>query len=97
MRWDVIREHGIFGKHRFVHMRTPGFGESDWTAIIGDLRLHGYRGAIDIEGWHDPVYRDALEMTGQVAALEHLKRARGGAVHIPAADAYEGGDPSLAA
>jgi sugar phosphate isomerase/epimerase len=80
IRWQVIREHGIFGKHPFVHMRTPGFGDSNWTDIISELRLAGYRGSIDIEGWHDPVYRDALEMTGQVAALHHLQQARGGTI-----------------
>ena len=78
IRWHIIREHGIFGKHPFVFMRTPGFGDSNWTDIISELRLAGYRGAIDIEGWHDPVYRDALEMTGQVAGLDYLKRCRGG-------------------
>jgi sugar phosphate isomerase/epimerase len=80
VRWDVIREHGIFGKVPFVQMRTPGFGDSDWTRIISELRLAGYEGSIDIEGWHDPVYRDELEMTGQVRALEYLKTARGGRV-----------------
>jgi sugar phosphate isomerase/epimerase len=79
VRWDVVREHGIFGRHPFVQMRTPGFGDSDWTRIVSELRLAGYVGAIDIEGWHDPVYRDALEMNGQVRALEHLKLCRGGA------------------
>ena len=70
VRWDVIREHGVFGKLPFVQMRTPGFGDSDWTRVISELRLAGYKGAIDIEGWHDPVYRNELEMTGQVRALE---------------------------
>ena len=94
VRWDVIREHGIFGKHPFVFMRTPGFGDSNWTDIISELRLAGWTGSIDIEGWHDPVYRDALEMTGQLAALDHLKHARGGEfVNLTAH--YEGGDPSL--
>jgi sugar phosphate isomerase/epimerase len=79
VRWDVIREHGIFGKLPFVQMRTPGFGDSDWTRVISELRLAGYKGAIDIEGWHDPVYRNDLEMTGQVMALNHLKQCRGGA------------------
>jgi sugar phosphate isomerase/epimerase len=79
VRWEVIREHGIFGKHRFVFMRTPGFGDSNWTDVISELRLAGYKGSIDIEGWHDPVYRDALEMTGQVRALNYLKECRGGA------------------
>ena len=83
IRWDVIREHGIFGKVPFVQMRTPGFGDSDWTRVIGELRLAGYRGTIDIEGWHDPVYRNDLEMTGQVHALNFLKECRGGAAFVP--------------
>ena len=83
VRWDVIREHGVFGKDTFVQMRTPGFGDSDWTRVISELRLAGYRGAIDIEGWHDPVYRDDLEMTGQVRALQFLKECRGGAKFVP--------------
>jgi sugar phosphate isomerase/epimerase len=83
IRWDVIREHGIFGKVPFVQMRTPGFGDTDWVRVISELRLAGYSGAIDIEGWHDPVYRDALEMTGQVHALNYLKKCRGGAELVP--------------
>ena len=83
VRWDVVREHGVFGKFPFVQMRTPGFGDSDWTRVISELRLAGYSGCIDIEGWHDPVYRDELEMTGQVRGLEHLKACRGGGKFIP--------------
>ncbi len=82
VRWDVIREHGIFGKVPFVQMRTPGFGDSDWTRVIGELRLAGFKGSITIEGWHDPVYRDALEMNGQVRALDYLKQCRGGSKYI---------------
>ncbi|YBV96743.1 sugar phosphate isomerase/epimerase [Phyllobacteriaceae bacterium JZ32] len=78
IRWDVIREHGIFGKEKFVFMRTPGFGDTNWVDVISELRLAGWSGSIDIEGWHDPVYRDALEMTGQVHALNYLRRCRGG-------------------
>ena len=80
IRRDVIRAQGIIGPEPIAFMRTPGFGECDWTAVISELRRAGWRGAIDIEGWHDPVYRDALEMTGQLHALDHLKRCRGGAV-----------------
>ena len=83
IRWDVVREHGVFGKYPFVQMRTPGFGDTDWTRVISELRLAGYKGAIDIEGWHDPVYREELEMTGQVHALNHLKTCRGGAEAFP--------------
>lgn len=78
VRWDVIREHGVFGKVPFVFMRTPGFGDTNWTDVISELRLAGYQGSIDIEGWHDPVYRGELEMTGQVHALNYLKASRGG-------------------
>jgi hypothetical protein len=44
--------------------------------------MGGFRGSIDIECWHDPVYRDELEMTGQVNGLNYLKACRGGA-YIP--------------
>jgi sugar phosphate isomerase/epimerase len=78
IHWDVIREHGIKGGVAYAHHRTPGFGDTNWTDLIGTLRLAGWRGSIDIEGFHDPVYRDALETTGQVAALGYLKACRGG-------------------
>ena len=78
IRWDVIRQHGIVGAHTWVYDRTPGFGDMNWTDIISDLRVGGYRGCIDIEGWHDPVYRDDLELTGQVYGLNYLKSCRGG-------------------
>ena len=83
VRWDVVREHGVHGRHPCVQMRTPGFGDTDWTRVISELRLVGYQGSIDIEGWHDPVYRNALEMTGQVRSLNYLKEARGGAAFVP--------------
>ena len=79
VRWDVIREHGISAPVPWVFHRTPGFGDSNWTDIISELRIAGYEGSIDIEGWHDPVYRDELEMTGQVHGLNYFKRCRGGA------------------
>jgi len=75
---DVIARHGVSGAKEFGYHRTPGFGDSNWTDIISMLRLGGYQGAIDIEGWHDPVYKNELEMTGQVHALHYLKRCRGG-------------------
>jgi sugar phosphate isomerase/epimerase len=78
VRWDVIRKYGVSGREPFVFHRTPGFGDCNWTDIISDLRMGGFQGAIDIEGWHDPVYRGDLEMTGQVHGLNYLKRCRGG-------------------
>lgn len=94
VRWDVVKKYGVFssmtpdialpGKASpvppFAFHRTPGFGDSNWADIITELRLGGFTGAIDIEGWHDPVYRGELEMTGQVHALNYLKRCRGGSL-----------------
>jgi CBS domain-containing protein len=48
-----------------------------YTTVEGVVTMI-FIGSIDIEGWHDPVYRDELEMTGQVAGLNYLKRCRGG-------------------
>ena len=92
--WDAIKKYGIAssvhaeidlaGKKLiakvppFAEHRTPGFGDSNWTDIISELRRGGFNGNIDIEGWHDPIYRGDLEMTGQVHALNYLKKCRGG-------------------
>lgn len=82
INWDVIREQGLRSGKEVVFHRTPGFGDTNWTDVITILRQAGYRGSIDIEGWHDPVYRGELEMTGQVYGLNYLKQCRGGA-YIP--------------
>jgi len=77
--WDIIRESGIRGGKQYVWHRTPGFGDTNWTDVISILRMGGFKGSIDIEGWHDPVYRNTYEMTGQVHGLNYLKQCRGGA------------------
>jgi sugar phosphate isomerase/epimerase len=77
--WDVVRTSGIRGGKQYVYHRTPGFGDTNWTDVISILRMGKFRGSIDIEGWHDPVYRDELEMTGQVHGMNYLKNCRGGA------------------
>lgn len=78
IRQDIIREFGVFGPQEWAFHRHPGFGDCDWTQVISELRRFGYVGTIDIEGWHDPVYVGEWEMTGQVHALNYLKRCRGG-------------------
>lgn len=75
---DVLGREGLRSGARWVWHRTPGFGDTNWTDVISILRMSGYQGAIDIEGWHDPVFCDDLEMTGQVRALEYLRACRGG-------------------
>lgn len=78
IRHDVLRQSGIGGPRPFAFHRTAGFGDSNWVDILGELQLGGFRGAVDIEGFHDPVYCDGLEWTGQVRALNYLKQCRGG-------------------
>ncbi len=80
--WDVIKTSGIRGNKPYVYHRTPGFGDTNWTDVISILRMAGYKGSIDIEGWHDPIYKDELEMTGQVHGLRYLQNCRGG-THVP--------------
>ncbi len=79
VNWDILREKGLRGGEQIVYHRMPGFGDTNWKDVISILRQNGFTGCIDIEGWHDPVYRDDLEMTGQVFALNYLKECRGGA------------------
>lgn len=76
--WDIVREKGIHGPAEFAWHRTPGFGDSNWRDILTILRQHHYQGTIDIEGYHDPVYRGELEWAGQVSGLRYLKACRGG-------------------
>lgn len=78
INWDVIKTEGLRGGKSVVWHRTPGFGDTNWSDVITLLREGGFKGAIDIEGWHDPIYKDELEMTGQVRALNYLKACRGG-------------------
>jgi len=83
IEWDVLKTSGLRGGKTFVWHRTPGFGDTNWTDLISILRMNNWKGSIDIEGWHDPVYKDELEMTGQVHGLNYLKACRGGATFVP--------------
>jgi sugar phosphate isomerase/epimerase len=76
--WDVVRSRGVGGPDEIAIPRTPGFGDLDWSQIFSVLHQNNFTGAVDIEGFHDPIYRDEWEFTAQLAALEYLKRARGG-------------------
>ena len=73
-----LAKFGICGESFPGTHRNPGFGQCNWTDIISILRAGGFDGNIDIEGWHDAVYRGEWEMTAQVHSLNYLKNARGG-------------------
>lgn len=45
--------HPGVAEHRF-----PGLGQANWAEIIHALLRAGYDSDLNIEGWHDPVFRD---------------------------------------
>lgn len=55
--WDIVRKYGIWYPNAIEHCH-PGFGDEDWGQIIKELRRCGYHGDLNIEGWHDTVFRD---------------------------------------
>ncbi len=72
----LIASQGFTGAKPFGVYRFPGFGDSDWTAIMAMLEKAAYQGTVDIEGGLDPVYRDAREDEGQNLALAFLRSCR---------------------
>ncbi len=68
----LLRRYGLchpgVAEHRF-----PGLGQSNWAQIIHELLRAGYDGDLNIEGWHDPIYRDRLEETGLRIAKSTLE------------------------
>jgi len=45
--------HPGVAEHRF-----PGLGQANWSEIVHALLRAGYDSDLNVEGWHDPVYRD---------------------------------------
>jgi sugar phosphate isomerase/epimerase len=66
--------HPGVAEHRF-----PGLGQANWGEIIHALLRAGYDSDLNIEGWHDPVYRNQdrghqLEEAGLLIAKKTLER-----------------------
>ena len=53
----LLAEYGICHPGVIEH-RMPGLGEENWAEIVHALFRAGYDSDLNIEGWHDPVYRD---------------------------------------
>jgi sugar phosphate isomerase/epimerase len=66
---------------RIFHMHGKD-ASVHWNGVRRYGIYHSMAPDIAIEGWHDPVYRGELEMTGQVHALNYLKECRGGS-YVP--------------
>jgi sugar phosphate isomerase/epimerase len=65
--------HPGVAEHRF-----PGLGHANWAEIVHALLRAGYDSDINIEGWHDPVYRNhdggpQLEEAGLLIAKKTLE------------------------
>ncbi len=54
---NLMRVYGICHDGVAEH-RMPGLGQANWAEIIHELLRAGYDSDLNIEGWHDPVYRD---------------------------------------
>ncbi len=62
INWDIAARKGFWFPGAVEHC-FPGFGDEDWGLIIKELRRAGYNGDLNIEGWHDAVFRDKRGMT----------------------------------
>jgi sugar phosphate isomerase/epimerase len=71
-----LAEYGICHEGVAEH-RMPGLGAANWAQIVHALCRVGYDSDLNIEGWHDPVYRDAegrkLEEAGLIVARKTLE------------------------
>jgi sugar phosphate isomerase/epimerase len=54
--------------------RLPGFGQSDWGQIVHELLRAGYDSDLNIEGWHDPVFKDHSADAKSPLAGQKLER-----------------------
>jgi sugar phosphate isomerase/epimerase len=82
----LLAQYGICHPGVTEH-RMPGLGQANWAEIIHALYRAGYDSDLNVEGWHDPVYKDhspddpknrqagqKLEDVGMVVARKHLEQ-----------------------
>jgi len=80
----LLETYGICHPGVIEH-RFPGLGQENWAQIVHALLRAGYDSDLNVEGWHDPVYRDhppggagrqsgqKLEETGLLIARKTLE------------------------
>jgi len=74
---DAVARFGLYHEGATEHC-FPGLGDTNWGAVIKELRRAGYDGDLNIEGWHDDVFRNhdngpQLEDLGLLIAKRHLE------------------------
>lgn len=72
---DARVERHLYDRYGIYHPGSiehcfPGLGDADWPAIVKALYRVGYDSDLNIEGWHDSVYRDP-EPASTPKASEH--------------------------
>jgi sugar phosphate isomerase/epimerase len=60
---DALVNRPLLEKYGLCHPgvtehRFPGLGQANWAEIVHALLRAGYDSDLNIEGWHDPIYRD---------------------------------------
>jgi sugar phosphate isomerase/epimerase len=83
-RWALAR-NGIFAPGSVDHCHV-GLGDTDWAQVIKELVRVNYPSDLNIEGWHDDVFRDPRVKRGEdpngpkredwglVLSLKHLNQ-----------------------
>ena len=67
----LLERYGICHPGVTEH-RFPGLGQANWAEIVHSLLRIGYDSDLNIEGWHDPVYRDHdVEQPSDVKSHAH--------------------------
>ncbi|MBM3832682.1 MAG: sugar phosphate isomerase/epimerase [Verrucomicrobia bacterium] len=69
---QLLERYGICHPGVAEH-RMPGFGQANWAEIVHALLRAGYDSDLNIEGWHDPVYRDHPQTTAVAGPLAGRK------------------------
>jgi len=54
---DLLARDGVWSRGAIEHC-FPGLGDTDWAACVKELLRQGYTSDMNIEGWHDGVYRN---------------------------------------
>jgi sugar phosphate isomerase/epimerase len=74
---DAVERFGLYHQGATEHC-FPGLGDTNWGAVIKELHRAGYDGDLNIEGWHDAVFRNhdngrQFEDLGLLIARRHLE------------------------
>ncbi len=74
---DILDTYGIWHPGTVEHC-FAGFGDTNWNLVIKELHKQGYDNDLNIEGWHDKVYRNIetikREDEGLILSLRYFEQ-----------------------